>query len=227
MVVIKSKGGEDNINKLLANEAQIGLAQLDTFAYMSSKKAEVNSELEIMGSLYQEAVYVVVNVDGKVRDEGDLQQKGVTIAVGKLGSGGASTWDYMRKLEPAFKGPAVDNSGGIRALGKLAAQPDGGINAVLFVTKPVMGSKLIQTVLDSEHLDFISITDMQLNNKYKPLGRPVYDFCKPELVKGFLNDRELKTICMDAVIVARSDADEDMLDTLADKILNYKGSLLK
>ncbi len=225
--VVKSRGGEENINRILNGEAQVGLTQIDTLAFMSSKNGEVSSTIEIMGPLYKEAVYIVGNCKGKVQNEDNLQQEGVTIATGKKGSGGASTWNYMRELEPGYKKAAVAPTGGIRALGKLAAQPDGDIDAVLFVSKPVMKGKLVETVMNNENLCFINVNDKDLNDKYKPTGKPIYEFCKIDVAKGLFNDKEVNTICMDAVIIAHVDTDEDYLDSLSDLILNYKPSLLK
>lgn len=224
--VMKSKGGEENINRVLKGEAQVGMAQMDTYAFMSTKNAEVNNVVEIMGPLYKEAVYIVVNTEGRVKSEDDLKE-GITIAIGKKGSGGASTWDYMRKLVPYYAGAAVEFKGGIRALGRLAAQPKGTIDAVLFVSKPVMSGKMITTVLNNPNLKFINVNDRRLNNVYKPTGQPIYTSCKIDVQKGFLNDKEVKTICMDAVIFANVDTDEDYLDSLSDLVMNYKSTLLK
>lgn len=225
--VVTSKGGEENIKRIGTGEAVVGISQMDTYAYMAEKNPNIKSVAELIGPLYREAVYIVGNCNGRVRDEDDLQQEGVTIATGSKGSGGASTWNYMRELEPGYKKAAVVPKGGIRALGKLASRPDGDIDAVLFVTKPVMTGKLITTVLKNENLCFINVNDKDLNDKYKPTGKPVYEFCKIDVAKGFLNDTELHTICMDAVIIANSDAGEEYLEELSDAVLNYGPSLIK
>lgn len=225
--VITSKGGEDNIKRVASGEAVVGMTQMDTYAYMSDKDPSIRSSVEIMGPLYKEAVYIVGNCNGKVQSEDDLQQEGVTIATGKRGSGGASSWSYMRELEPGYKKAAVSPTGGIRALGKLASRPDGDIDAVLFVTKPVMTGKLITTVLKNENLCFIDVNDKDLNDKYPPTGKPVYEFCKIDVAKGIFNDKEISTICVDAALIANTDVEEDYLDDLSDAVLNYGPSLLK
>lgn len=225
--VMNSKGGVENIERLMSGEAQIGFAQSDTYAFMSTGNPEVETTVEIMGSPYKEAVYIVANKAGRVRNENDLQKEGVTIAVGKKGSGGESTWNYMRQLEPGYKKPAVSFTGGIRALGKLAAQPEGSIDAVLFVTKPVIAGKMIATVMNNPDLVFIDVNDMDLNDTYKPTGKPIYDFCKIDVAKGVFNDKEIKTICMETFILANVDTDEDYLDSLSDLILNYQSTLVK
>jgi len=200
---------------------------LDTYAYMTTKDPSISSTVEIIGPLYKEAVYIVANCKGRVRSEDDLQKEGVTIATGAVGSGGASTWNYMRELEPGYKKAAVDPSGDIRALGKLASKPDGPIDAVLFITKPVLEGKLIQTVLNNDNLCFINVDDKDLNDKYPLTGKPIYDFCKIAVTKGFFNNTSVNTICMDAVVIANNETDSDYLDKLSDVVLNYIPSLLK
>ena len=194
---------------------------------MANKDAAKANAVEVLGPLYQECVYIAANKNGKVQDEDDLQKAGVTIAVGKQGSGSAVTWDYMRKLEPGYKKSAVSFTGGNRALGKLALGGDTGVDAVMWVTKPNLSHKYISTVINNDNLMFISVNDKDLNDVYKPLGKPIYDFKKIDYAEGFFNDKEFTTICMDAVLAARADADEDLLDSVADMVLNYKSSLLK
>jgi len=222
-----SKGSVENMKRMMSGEADVGLIQVDALAWMATKDASVTNQVEVLGPLYQECVYIAANKDGKVQNEDDLQKEGVTIAVGKQGSGSAVTWDYMRQLEPGYKKAAVTFAGGNRALGKLAIGGDTGVDAVMWVTKPNLSHKYIQTVLNNKNLKFISVNDKDLNDKYPPLGKPIYDFKSVEFEKGFFNDSEFTTICMDAVIAARTDADEELLDAVADAVLNYKTSLLK
>lgn len=226
-VVVTSKGSVENIQRIMKDEAQIGLVQMDALAYMSTKDAEVSDKVEVIGPVYKECVYIAVNKNGRVRDEDDLQKEGVTIAVGKRGSGGVTTWDYMRQLEPGYKKAAVEFTGGIRALGKLAAQPDGPIDAVLFVTKPRLDSKLPMTVIQNENLEFLDVNDKDLNDKYKPTGKPIYEFYTVKTKGGVFSGKSIKTICMEAAVVANTDADEETLENLADLVLNYKSSLVK
>ena len=224
--VMTSKGSVQNLERLLSGEAQIGLVQMDAFAYHALKHPEVNSELEIMGSLYKECAYLAVNKKGTVRNEDDLQnKKDVTIAVGKLGSGTAVTWDYMIQLEPKYKNANVEFKGGTRALGKLALG-NGALDAVMWVTKPVLTGKMAQTVMNHKDLMLVGFNDKDLNDKLKSTGKPVYTFEKIETAKGFFNDKEITTACVEAVIVARADLDEDVLDRIADVLMNYKKSLL-
>ena len=92
--VITSKGSVENLDRLVKGEAQIGLVQMDAYAWYALKHPEVETELEIMGSLYEECAYLAVNTGGKVLNEDDLQSvQNATIAIGSKGSGTAAVRD--------------------------------------------------------------------------------------------------------------------------------------
>ena len=225
--VATSKGSVQNLDRLMKGEAQLGMTQMDVVAWYANKYPASVSKLEIMGGMYQECVYIAYNKDGKVRNEDDLQKSGVTIAVGKKGSGGSVTWDYMRKLEPGYKKASVSYTGGTRALNKLAVGDSSGIDAVLWVTKPTLSGKYAQSVINNDALQFMNVNDKDLNDNYKPTGKPVYTFHTIETEKGFFNDQEFSTICMDAVLIADSETDEELLDEVSNMTLNYKATLIK
>lgn len=223
--VITSKGSVENLDRLTKGEAQIGLVQMDAYAWYVLKHPEAGTELEIMGGLYEECAYLAVNSGGKVKNEDDLQTvKDVSIAVGRQGSGTAVTWDYMLQLEPKYKNAGVVFTGGTRALGKLAAKQ---IDAVMWVTKPQLNGKMAQTVMKNKDLQLVGFNDKDLNDKLPATGKPVYKFRKIDTEKGFFNDKEISTACVEAVIVARADTDEDILESVSDALLNYKSSLLQ
>ncbi len=223
--VVTSKGSVENLDRLMQGEAQIGLVQMDAFAWYALKNPDLENTVEIIGSLYEECAYLAVNKKGKVRDEDDLQdKKGVTIAVGSKGSGTAVTWDYMLKLEPKYKNSMVSFVGGIRALSKLINNE---VDAVMWVTRPELDGKMATTVLKTENLDLTGFDDKDLNDKLPATGQPVYRFRTIDTKKGFLNDKEITTACVDAVLVVRKDTDEEVLEAVSDALLNYKNTLLK
>lgn len=228
--VIKSKGSVQNIDRIISGEADVGIVQLDAYAWYLDKHPDAKGKLEVMGSLYKECIHIAVNKDGKVQNEDDLQKSGVTIAVGKQGSGTAVTWDYMMKLEPGYKKASVSFSGGSRAFGKLSLSSKKGqsdIDAVMWVTKPNINNKYLKIVRENPQLRMIAVNDKDLNDTYKPLGRPIYEFDGLPTKDGWFSDGELKTPCVEAAIVASSDADEELLESIADVMLSYKSTLLK
>jgi len=224
--VMESKGSVENLDRLVKGEADIALVQMDALAFYMSQNPSAVQTVEVIGPLYEECVYAAVNKNGKVKSENDLQKKGATIAIGEQGTGSVVTWDYMRQLEPGYKEAAVSFTSGNRALGKLASSPDSGLDAVMWVARPDANNDLLQTVMKNKSLKMISISDSDLNDVYKPTGKPVYRFDNLQVEKGFFADK-VKTIYVDAVVVARSEADPKLLEKLSNLVLNYRETLLK
>jgi TRAP transporter TAXI family solute receptor len=228
--VLESKGSIENLERLAAGQADIGIVQLDAYAWFSGKSPEKAAKIEVIGTLYKECIHIAVNKDGKVQNEDDLQKEGATIAIGKQGSGSAVTWDYMMKLEPGYKKSTVVSKGGSRAFAKLLLSDKkgtSGIDAIMWVTRPNLNDKYLKMVMDNPKLTMIEVDDKDLNDTYKPLGRPIYEFQELPTKDGLFSKGKLEVPCVDAAIVARSDADDALLDKVSDVMVSYKSSLLK
>lgn len=210
----------------MRGDAQIGIVQLDAFSYYAAKHPDAAYTVEVMGDLYEECLFGAVKKGGKVASEDDLQKKGTRVDADVQGSGTNITWDNMRRLEPGYTNSAVSFVGGTRALGKLASGAGGDdqrIDAVIWVERPNPDSKMIATVSGNDQLQFIDIDDSDLNDKLN--GKPIYKFKTVPTKKGWSKGK-VETICIDSVIVARSDLDGAVLEKLSNIILNYKESLM-
>ncbi len=223
---VKSKGSIENIERVASGEATLGFTQLDALAWWMNRNPESAGNLKVLGNLYAECVYVAVNTKGPIDDEGDLQSDSAKVAVQKRGSGSAVSWSYMQDLEPDFAKGTTYFQGGLQLLNELANTPDGEINAFLWVSDPLnLDQRYLKTVLENDNLKLVDITDWDLNDKHPELGRPIYRFEEPDVVKGMVFDKELNTVCMDAVVVANADADDDMLDDVVDVLTVNRGRL--
>ncbi len=223
---VKSKGSIENINRVADGEAALGFAQLDALAWWMNRNPEKSSSLKVLGNLYSECVYVAVNTKGPIDDEGDLQSKKANVAVQKKGSGSAVTWSFMQELESDFASGTTFYQGGLQLLNQIANNPDGEVNAFLWVSNPTnLEQRYLKTVLENDDLELVDIKDWDLNDKHPELGRPIYSFEEPDVAKGMIFDTELNTICMDAVVVASSSADDDMLDDVVDVLTVNRGRL--
>lgn len=223
---VKSKGSVENIERVASGEAALGFTQLDALAWWMNRNPEKAGQFAVLGSLFQECVYIAVNEDGPIGDEGDLQSKSGKIAVQKKGSGAAVTWDYMRNLEKGYAKSQTIYKGGMQMLNQLASTPDGEINAFLWVSNPEnLEQRYLKTVLNSDSLKLINVDDWDLNDKHEGLGRAIYTFEEPDVQKGFLNDQEVKTVCLEAVVIGNKSADEDMLDDVSDVLTNNRTRL--
>jgi len=213
--VLTSKGSIENLDRLMEGKADVAIAQKDAFRYYVTKHPEAEDKIDLVGDLYQECAFLVVNKDGKVKDDGDLQHEGVTIAVGRKGSGSQVTWDYMSILEPGFKKATSIPKGGNRVLAKVAS---GKYDAALMVMRPDPKLWLFKTVSNNDKLEFGDITDWDLNDKYE--GKPIYTFEKVKTSDGFFGSK-VKTICTQASVFIRSDLDDDIADDLSGLLLNH------
>ena len=223
---VKSKGSVENIERVAEGEASMGFAQLDALAWWMNRNHEKAGSLKVLGNLYSECVYVAVNPNSSVDSEGDLQSADAKVAVQKRGSGSAVTWSYMQELEPDFAEGTTHFQGGLQLLNQLADNPDGEVNAFLWVSDPLnLDQRYLKTVLENENLELVDIEDWDLNDKHPELGRPIYRFEEPDVAKGMVFDTELSTICMDAVVVASTSADDDMLDDVVDVLTVNRGRL--
>jgi TRAP-type uncharacterized transport system substrate-binding protein len=226
--VTKSQGSLENIKRVANGEATLGFTQLDALAWWMNRNPTPadQTKIKVMGNLFTECVYIAVNKNGPIDDEDDLQSDEGKIAVQKRGSGSAVTWEYMRELEPGYAESTVFFQGGMQTLASLANNPNGEINAFMWVSNPEnLQQRYLHTVLNSDELTLIDVDDKDLNDSYEPLDRSIYRFEEPKIAKGFILDKEIETICMDAVVIANSNASEDTLDDVADILINHRKRL--
>lgn len=223
MTYLKSKGSSQNLDRVFAGEAAVGIAQLDDYASFIKRRPEAADSVEVIGSLFPECVYIVAKEGGKVDSDQDLMKEGIKIAVGGKGSGSATTWDYMVSLEKGFAKATPVWKGGARTLGKVNS---GQIDAFMWVTNPNNLNHKLLTAARASGLKFVEVTDWDLNDKLPTTGEPVYSFEGLKLEKGFMADG-YDTICTSSVVVANSDSDEDMLEDLSGHMLKYSDQLSK
>ena len=222
----KSNGSVENVTRVAAGEATLGFTQLDALAWWINRNPEKAANVDVLGNLFPECVYIAVNSNGGINDEGDLQGSDLKIAVQKRGSGSAVSWSYMQELEPEFANGTTFFQGGLQLLNELANNPDGEINAFLWVSDPQnLDQRYLKTVLSNDNLELVDVKDWDLNDKHPELGVSIYRFEEPDVAKGLIFDKELNTICMDAVVVGNKDADDAMIDDVVDILTLNRGRL--
>ena len=218
--VTTSKGSVMNFDRLMSGEASIAIAQKDAFLYYLGKHKDAKGKIEVIGDLGKECVYIVAKKGGKLDDDSDLQQKGVKIATGRLGSGSKITYEYMSKLEKGFAKATVVQDGGMKAISKVLS---GDVDASMYMLTPSTTNKIIKTVMNNDQLFFLPVKDWDLNDKFE--GKPIYTFEKMITKKGFFNDK-VKTICTSATIFAINSLDDTTMDRLADAVINNKNRII-
>jgi len=220
--VIVSKGSIQNLDRIVTNKAQIAIVQKDALAFYLNKHPTAKNKIEILGKLAEECVMLIAKKKGKIDDDDDLQKDGVSVAIGKMGSGSFVTWQYITSLESGFKkATALPKKVSARTLGKIK---DDRIDAAFIVIKPNTKNKMFKLVNNDKELEFKNFEDWDLNDKLN--GEQIYTFKKVKTQDGFFG-QTIKTICTNAVVVANADLDEDIMDNIAEALLTSKKYIIE
>lgn len=210
-----SNGSTENLQKILEGKAQIGFAQSDAISLFMEKNPTAVTAIDMGVKIADECVFIAALEKSKIRSDDDLQKGGFTIAVGTPKDGSYSTWQYLTKLEPKFKGLKTADFGGMTAFSKLQSNQ---VDAVLFVS--TKDSELFKQVVNDKNLRFVEITDWDLNNKL-PNGKQVYDFGSVSYKKpGDWTGSTLDTVCMPTYVIHTTKLSESALESLSRAMLN-------
>ncbi|MBS6740392.1 MAG: hypothetical protein KH310_20205, partial [Enterobacteriaceae bacterium] len=207
--VVPSKGSLDNLDKVVSGEAQIGFTQADAFQFWRSRHGNEAQKVDIIGELGDECVFVAVKDGGKVGSESDLKE-GIKIAVGEPASGSYASWQYLQSLEKDYAKVETYAKGGVRSLAKVTT---GEYDAFLWVSAPDRTNKFLESVNQKgSGLTMISMNGWNVDDKL-PNGKAVYELKKAVTESGWLSDSKVKVPCTKTLVVANTDAGDDMLET--------------
>lgn len=205
----ESLGSVENLSRIELGEADIGFSQAD--AYAAS-----DPNVEIIGSLGKECLFVAASENSNVNDEDDLQSEGVRIAVGEQGSGSAVSWNYARQLEPDYMKASTYYQGGILALSKVKT---GQYDAFFWVMTPDnLDHKYLKAVRqEGSEMKMIDFNDWDMNDTLSN-GESVYEFHDVELETGMFAD-SVEVPCTDVLVVANTNLDAKSLEDLATSVM--------
>lgn len=213
--VVPSKGSLDNLDKVASGEAQIGFTQADAFQFWRSRHGNEAQKVDIIGELGDECVFVAVKDGGKVGSESDLKE-GIKIAVGEPSSGSYASWQYLQSLEKDYAKVETYAKGGVRSLAKVTT---GEYDAFLWVSAPDRTNKFLESVNQKgSGLTMISMNGWNVDDKL-PNGKAVYELKKAVTESGWLSDSKVKVPCTKTLVVANTDAGDDMLETASTVLL--------
>ena len=220
--VVPSKGSLDNLDKVASGEAQIGFTQADAFQFWRSRHGNEAQKVDIIGELGDECVFVAVKDGGKVGSESDLKE-GIKIAVGEPASGSYASWQYLQSLEKDYAKVETYAKGGVRSLAKVTT---GEYDAFLWVSAPDRTNKFLESVNQKgSGLTMISMNGWSVDDKL-PNGKAVYELKKAVTESGWLSDSKVKVPCNKTLVVANTDAGDDMLETASTVLLKNLSRVL-
>lgn len=216
--VLESRGSIQNLDRIHDGDADIGFTQADALAgWLRTKPA---AEIDILGSLGNECIFMVVHKDSGIEDIGDFTDGSLKIAVGERGTGSAQSWDFIRTLNTDYAEPQVYYQGGIRAMGQVQT---GNLDAFLWVTSPNNRQhRFLEAVLiDNSPFRFVNFDDRSLASTL-PNGQDVYT---TEEVKGregvrfFGGDEKINTLCTGLTVVADYHLESRVLEEVATSVM--------
>jgi TRAP-type uncharacterized transport system substrate-binding protein len=220
--VVPSKGSLDNLDKVASGEAQIGFTQADAFQFWRSRHGNEAQKVDIIGELGDECVFVAVKDGGKVGSESDLKE-GIKIAVGEPASGSYASWQYLQSLEKDYAKVETYAKGGVRSLAKVTT---GEYDAFLWVS-PDRTNKFLESVNQKgSGLTMISMNGCWSVDDKLPNGKAVYELKKAVTESGWLSDSKVKVPCTKTLVVANTDAGDDMLETASTVLLKNLSRVL-
>jgi TRAP-type uncharacterized transport system substrate-binding protein len=206
--VLTSAGSIENLTHLADPQSpvNVGLTQADALQYYLKDHPEFADQFMSLGEIGKECVFIVAGKDSDLQSDSDLQQqgKGRLIAVQSPNSGVAVTWEYMTRLEPAFKNTAPAFVDGAEALLQIkSGGKSSQIQAAMVVQKPMAKSTEMQVVLENpKDFRLIPVKDWDLNDKL-PDGSAVYTFENVTVAeKNWGFDTKVDTICTRGLMLA-------------------------
>jgi TRAP-type uncharacterized transport system substrate-binding protein len=228
--VKKSVGSELNMKRLVHSDdvpktdhVELAIVQLDHIPYYNET---FEGKFRVLGELFNECIHFAVNPNKDVNQEDHLERKSTVIAIGKRGSGTAGSWNYATQLDKGYKNARVKFLGGVTALSQLALKSSD-INAVLWVERPQPKpySKMVKMAIKLG-MKIVPFNDMEMNNTHEGLGRPIYNWGDVYTGKGIFGNSTVTSACTPAVLVARTDVDEDTLEELTEALVMYKSTIV-
>ena len=238
-----SLGSNENIERVMRNAEDIGFSQFDVFTLNASRQFPAQPFHVIRSDIARECLFMVTkNKDLETFGDVAARADELNFILPPQGSGSASTFDYLRKIDPDGLGRAVDvkyaESTDI-ALKK--ALGEGGNSVALFVQfpdpdndrfkliakekgifVPVIDRNILRQQVDEQKIYFAQETDVS-NGKFWKAGAKVTTACTPMVI--FTGNPRL---------MSNGDKQldhKDMINTIndiaADKLLPEKGFFKK
>lgn len=217
--LMTSKGSVDNLNKVAANEAQVGFTQADALMYWTQNHANEAQSVGIVGELGKECVFAAVSKDSKIDSEDDIG-KGTKIAIGNPNSGSYASWQYLRNLNKDYADAKTFAEDGNTTLAKVAT---GQIDMFVWVAAKDKPNKNLSIVMAKDsQFRLVALDDWNLNDKL-PNGNSVYSFEESIVKENTFTNDTVKAPCTDVLVVVNTaEENAQVADDVAGILLTNK-----
>ncbi len=197
-----SLGSSDNIERVMQNPSDIGFAQLDVFTLNAAKQYPAQPLHVIRRDIARECLFMVSR-NKDLATYGDVAARAgeLNFVLPPQGSGSASTFDYLRKIDPDGLGRAVDVeyaestdsalkkalAEGSNSIALFVQFPDPNNDRFKLIAKekgqfiPVIDRNILRQQIDDQKIYFAQETDVS-NGKFWKKGAKVTTACTPMVI---------------------------------------------
>ena len=207
--LIGTAGAMENLQKLLADNADAALVQSDVLA-LKQKKFPGQSLISEQAPMYRETVQLVANRGSGIKSIKDIDPQKHVIFIGPEDSGTAITWEGLCQQDESYCKIPVKHADYTTALKEVETNP----NALMMLVSGFRSDYLEQAeqfAKETGKLRLVAVDDWDFNDKKDEHGNSIYNFVKipsktyPSLQKGWIWGRNVETLAVMAVLVLRDD----------------------
>jgi TRAP-type uncharacterized transport system substrate-binding protein len=233
--LIGTAGAMENLQKLLANNADAALVQSDVLA-LKQKKFPGQPLISEQAPIYRETVQLVANRGSGIKSIKDVDPQKHVIFIGPEDSGTAITWEGLCLQDEHYCKIPVKHADYNTALKEVETNP----NALMMLVSGFRSDFLEQAekfAKETGKLRLVAVDDWDFNDKQDEHGNSIYNFVKipsktyPSLQKGWIWGRNVETLAVTAVLVLRNDwvkqYDANALDALSLAVARAGGKIYR
>lgn len=207
VLLVKSEGSLENLSRLADPKSlvNVALAQSDALRRYLEEHPGSEDEFMVLADIGKECVFLIARREGGITSVADLKipdSKG-KLSVGSPESGPAVTYEYLSRLEPAFRNTTAVHEDVMEALLQLKLGDEfSDLKGIMLVQRPRTLSPPVEILLDN--LDTYRVVPIRSEDlaSYSPGDTPVYTF--EEVTAGLGRDHSIsfETICTKGLMLA-------------------------
>ena len=198
-----SLGSNENIQRVAQNPTDIGFAQFDVFSLHAAKQYPAQPFHVVRSDIARECVFMVTK-NRELRNFGDVAARAdeLTFILPPKGSGSASTFDYLRQIDPDGLGRAnnityaestdialkkVVSENDKKAVSLFVQFPDPNNDRFKLIARekglfvPVIDRNILRQQIDGQKIYFAQETEVS-NAKFWKKGAKVTTACTPMVI---------------------------------------------
>jgi TRAP-type uncharacterized transport system substrate-binding protein len=222
-----SGGSAQNLLQLATpgNPVNVTLAQADAVRFFLDEHPDFWSELVVVDDLGRECVALITSTEAGISSVADLKT-GVfgSLVTPGMGSGAAVTFEYMSRMDPAYRKTGVVYRRPMDAIRQIRTKGKGKIAAIMLVNRPEALTPALKRVLENpDQLKIAPIRAEDVQNGVLPDGSSVYSFEEVESGSGNGSPIRYETMCTRALMLTSSTKlDESARRDLAQRVLEWQ-----